>query len=383
MSQNRKIFITLFLAVFVTTLGAGIVAPLLPVYAHDLGAGALQVGMVFAGFSLTRSVFVPYFGRLSDKRGKKRFLTAGLFVYSLVSLLYVASRSVEALILLRLAQGTASAMILPVAQAYVGLITPARQEGRVMGLFNMSLYIGLSAGPVLGGVATDWFSIDAAFVAMGVLTLSGWLLCLVFLPRETRPEDSGGTAPSPTTYRKLLSIPTVLSLFVVRFCFTICIGMVWAFVPLVADTRFGLSASAIGWVVMINVLVSGLLQSPMGRFADRFNKKVLIIGGCMVGIFSMLLFYHASSLAGLILANAVLGVAGGVSFPAVMAHGVIEGRKAEAMGSLMGLLALAHSVGMFAGPLLAGIYIDFFSLNGVFILGSVVLAAGTLFYFKN
>ena len=59
------------MAVFVTTMGAGLVAPLLPVYAHELGAGGLQIGLIFGAFSLTRTIFVPYFGKLSDPEGKK------------------------------------------------------------------------------------------------------------------------------------------------------------------------------------------------------------------------------------------------------------------------------------------------------------------------
>jgi len=132
---NVKIFITLFMAVFVTTMGAGLVAPLLPVYAHELGAGGLQIGLIFGAFSLTRTLFVPYFGKLSDRKGKRPLLTVGLFIYFLTSLLYTASKSVETLILLRLGQGFASAMILPVAQAYIGEITPGGKEGLIMGLF--------------------------------------------------------------------------------------------------------------------------------------------------------------------------------------------------------------------------------------------------------
>ena len=124
MVLNLKIFITLFLAVFVTIMGVGIVAPLLPVYAHELGAGAFQIGLIFGAFSLTRTIFVPYFGKLSDIKGKKPLLTLGMFLYFLVSLLYLASSNVHALILIRLGQGFASAMIFPVAQAYVGTITP-------------------------------------------------------------------------------------------------------------------------------------------------------------------------------------------------------------------------------------------------------------------
>ena len=89
MTINMKIFATLFLAVFVTTMGVGLVAPLLPVYAHELGAGGFQIGLIFGAFSLTRSIFVPYFGKLSDRKGKKPFLTSGLLIYCFLSLLFI------------------------------------------------------------------------------------------------------------------------------------------------------------------------------------------------------------------------------------------------------------------------------------------------------
>jgi len=75
-------------------------------------------------------------------------------------------------------------MVLPVAQAYVGEMIPPGQEGRVMGLFNISLFGGLSAGPVMGGLIKDWLNIQASFTGMGILTLVGFLLCLFMLPAE-------------------------------------------------------------------------------------------------------------------------------------------------------------------------------------------------------
>ncbi|MEJ2587255.1 MAG: MFS transporter, partial [Deltaproteobacteria bacterium] len=225
---NTQIFMTLFTAVFVTTMGAGFVAPLLPVYAHDLGAGGFEIGLIFAAFSLTRTLFVPYFGKLSDRRGKKGLLTTGLLLYFLLAILYVLLKGIVFLILLRLAQGFASAMILPVAQAYVGDITPRLKEGHVMGLFNLSLYGGLSAGPVLGGVVRDTFnSIQAAFVGMGILTGMGFILCLFFLPPENRKsvKQLGRLDQTPAGYLALLRSRTVFSLFAFRSCFTTCIGI--------------------------------------------------------------------------------------------------------------------------------------------------------------
>ncbi len=384
MSGNLKIFITLFLAVFVTTMGAGLVAPLLPVYAHDLGAGAFQIGLIFAAFSVTRTFFVPYFGKLSDRKGRKPFLTSGLLGYFLLSLVYTASKTVTSLILLRLGQGFASAMILPVAQAYVGDITPPAKEGWLMGNFNISIYCGLSIGPLLGGVLKDWFSIKVSFLGMGALTLLGFILCLVFLPKERRALRSlpGHSTPS-VPYMQLMKDPAISSLFIFRASFTICVGITWAFIPLLASIRMGLSSSMIGLVVMINVLVAGLLQTPMGYAADRYNKKYLVAAGGILAIGAILLLDVARSFWGLLFANALFGIGGGISLPAIMALAVIEGRKSEAMGSIMGLLAQAHSLGMLLGPLIGGLLLDVASFRVVFLSGALIMCLGTLVYIRK
>lgn len=380
MAIGLNIFITLFLAVFATTLGVGLVAPLLPGYAHEMGAGAFQIGLIFGAFSLTRSIFVPYFGRLSDRRGKKPLLVTGLLAYCVLSLCFAVSGSIESLILIRLGQGFASAMILPVAQAYVGLMTPPHREGRMMGLFNLSLYGGLSLGPLLGGAAKDWFNIQASFLSMGALSFLGFLLCLL-LPKEPPSKETGGPPQkAKATYMELLRTRSIFSLFFFRACFTVSIGIAWTFIPFLANVRLGLSSSATGVVVMTNVLVAGLFQTPMGYMADRINKVGMVAVGGILAVCAILFLNTATSFGGMLVANGLFGLAGGISFPAVMALGVIEGRRTGAMGSVMGLLALAHSLGMLLGPVFAGIIIDLFSFSVVFACGAAVVAAGTLLF---
>ena len=83
----KKVFPILAVSIFSAMLGSGLIVPLLPLYAQDLGATGTQLGILFAGFSISRSVFTPIIGRLSDRRGRKIFLCLGLLFYSIISLI--------------------------------------------------------------------------------------------------------------------------------------------------------------------------------------------------------------------------------------------------------------------------------------------------------
>ena len=89
----KKIFPILALSIFSAMLGVGIIAPLLPLYAENLGASGIWIGIIFAAFSISRSVFMPVFGRLSDCNGRKLFLSIGLFCFSITSLGYIWANS--------------------------------------------------------------------------------------------------------------------------------------------------------------------------------------------------------------------------------------------------------------------------------------------------
>jgi len=374
--MNKKVFATLFLAVFSVTLGVGLVVPLLPVYAHTLGASGLYIGFIFGAFSISRTVFLPVFGRLSDVKGRKPFLVTGLLAYFIVSIGFVLSTDIGVFIAIRFFQGVGSAMILPVAQAYIGDITPSKTEGFVMGLFNVSLYGGLAVGPVVGGALNDALGIQASFLGMGLVSFLGFLLCLVLLPSR-RDEPAVHRTRKSVQYRTVLKNRYVVFLFLFRAAFTTCIGIVWAFLPLLADAQFGLSSSAIGVLVMLGVLIAGLLQTPMGLLADRMNKRVLILVGGLLTAGSVFSLSYAQGFWGLFLTNALFGMGGGIAMPAVMAMTVIIGRHIGAMGSVMGLLTMGHSLGMFIGPVLAGYMMDAFTFHFAFLGGAVVMLVGT------
>ena len=369
---DKKIFGTLFFSIFAAVTGVGIVVPLLPVYAHDLGASGLYIGLIFGAFSISRTFFLPYFGRLSDLKGRKPIILPGFFAYALISLAFIFSNAVQTLIIIRFFHGIASAMLMPVIQAYIGDITPRGREGTTMGLFNMSLFLGLSLGPLIGGVIKDAYSLKASFMCMGLLALVGFFLSLLLLP-PTGSEHGIRNGDDAFSWKTLLSDRYLIGLFLFRYAHVVCVGIIWGFIPLYADTEFSASSSLIGILIMLGIFISGLIHVPMGYIADKFSKKLMVVAGGLIVSYAILSFRWAGDINDLVRASVIFGLGGGIAMPALMAMAVLKGSDANAMGSVMALMTVAHSTGMLSGALLGGLMMDFFQLRWAFPLGAVVM----------
>ena len=369
---DKKIFGTLFFSIFATVTGVGVVVPLLPIYAHDLGASGLYIGLIFGAFSMSRTVFLPWFGRLSDIKGRKPIIVPGFLAYALISVAFIYSNTVSTLIVIRFFHGIASAMLMPVIQAYIGDITPRGREGITMGVFNMSLFLGLSLGPLIGGIVKDHFNLQTSFICMGLLALIGFFLCLLLLP-PTRSEKGIIHPQKPVSWKTLVYDRHMAGLFSFRFAYVFCVGIIWGFVPLYADQKFAASSSLIGVLIMLGVFVSGLLHIPMGYLSDRISKKLMVVAGGLTVSYGILSFVWADRLADLIRATVFFGLGGGISMPALMAMAVLKGSRINAMGSIMALMTMAHSLGMMSGALMGGMMMDFFQLRAAFPLGGMVM----------
>jgi multidrug resistance protein len=369
---DKKIFATLLFSVFANVTGVGIVVPLLPIYAHELGASGFYIGLIFGSFSLSRTLFMPYFGRLSDRKGRKPFIIPGLLGYAIISIAFIYSNNVTTLIIIRFFHGVASAMLMPVIQAYVADITPKGREGFAMGLFNMFMLFGLSLGPLIGGLIKDQFNFQTSFLCMGMLALLAFVFCLFLLP----PKISEGVIRSPkepVPWRQFLFDRTIAGLLVFRFAYVVCIGIIWAFVPLYADVKFSLSSSSIGIVIMLGVLISGSINVPMGFVADRINKKIMVVIGGMIVGYAILSFTWVENFSDMGLAAIIFGIGGGVSMPALMAMAALKGNTSGSMGSVMALMNVAHSLGMLTGALIGGLMMDVYKLQWAFPTGAFIM----------
>jgi len=368
----RKVFPVLALSIFSSMLGVGIIVPLLPLYAENLGASGIWIGIIFASFSISRAIITPVVGRLSDRRGRKLLLSIGLLASSIISLGYI-SNSLLQLTLVRLLHGAASGMIQPVVQAYIGDISPKGEEGKWMGYFNAAFLTGFGCGPLMGGVLTDHFGMNVSFSAMGGLNLLAFLIVARFLPEIRQREIADSPHPS---FKEMSSSGMVKGLFSFQLVFSLGRGTFATFLPIFAGIYIGLSPTLIGVLVAVNILLMALLQVYGGNIADRFNRTALVTISSLANAASLALIPLGGNFWQLLGICALGGISGAIATPAASALSIEEGRR-FGMGSTMAILAMAFSIGMAVGPLMGGVIADFVGINSVFYFGASVGVIGT------
>lgn len=365
-SKTRNhIFFSLYGAVFSAMIGVGIVIPLLPRYAVTMGATGIWIGAIFSAFALSRVIFLPLFGRLSDSYGRKRLILIGLFSYSLLSFLYLLAGSVLELTVLRFFHGMASAMILPIALAYISDIAPIGEEGKFIGSFVSSIYLGMSFGPFLGGVISDLFSMNAVFLSMAFFSLLALVTSFYYLP------DVSTGPVIKSSFREVVFHKALQGPILYQLMYALANGTFMVFLPILAIQDPTVSASEIGIIILVSVISTPIFQHFFSRISDNFRGYYLIaIGVLMIGVSLLLVpitegmeFYLASAL--------LLGIGRGISLPALFALVTTAGRDIG-QGSASGMVNMSLAVGLIVAPLLSGVVMDVSGIHTVFYLSGFI-----------
>jgi MFS family permease len=372
----KRVFPILALCVFSATLGIGVISPLLPLYISSMGATGVDLGIIVASYAISHTIAVPLVGRLSDRKGRKVFLTAGLFFYSLVSIGYIYAGDVAHLSLVRLGQGVCGAMTVPIAIAYLGDLSPKGEEGRWMGYANAAFFSGFGFGPLIGGVVSEHIGMTTAFLILIGLNSFAFLVALFFLPEAST--RNVGDDSSLLSFKEMRASHMIKGLFSFRLVQALGTAGIGAFLPIFASV-IGLQQSLIGTLIAVNTLSVTLLTPLGGQLADKFNRRSLAILSSL--LFSVLLVAipFATSFTQMLAVLFIQGLVSAVAQPAAGALTVEEGRK-YGMGSTMSIFFLAMSVGMAVGPIASGGISDALGVDAVFYFGAIMGLIGTALF---
>lgn len=378
--RTRPIFIGLFTATLAAMLGIGIIEPILPLYAKNMGVSGLMVGFIFACFALSRGIFAPLIGKFSDQNGRKKLIVYGLVLYIIFSIGYVIPSNGWFLAFVRFMQGLASVMVTPIAQSYIGDITPRGKEGQYMNLFYISLFSGTALGPSLGGYLSDHFSITAPFYATAIAGFISLLLVLMLVPESPAINKKGKKDEKAEGFslRKVVKDNPMRGLMI----YMISRGFYrWGFntfFPLFAVNILALSKTGTGFFLSAYMLAGALLQYPAGVLADRFNRyrnELILFGGILSAIPMFLIPVMTNKILIFIF---MLWMGGLSAFSRASAVAIrTERGRIFGMGSVTGAFTTSMSVGQIIGPIIFGFIYDFSGLSISFIIGGVVGLLGS------
>jgi MFS family permease len=180
-SLQRNVLVVATLSSFLTPFMASSVVVSLPSIAHDLSMKVITLSWVSTAYLLAAAAFCVPFGRASDIYGRKKIFTVGIVLDNLASILGACAQSSGMLILARVLQGIGGAMIFTLGMTIVTSVFPPEKRGKALGIIIGAVYIGLSAGPPIGGFLTSYFGWRSIFlsnivIGIVILTTTVWKL---------------------------------------------------------------------------------------------------------------------------------------------------------------------------------------------------------------
>ncbi len=257
--------------------------PLVPLFARELGASTVEVGMINAGFMLAATLLSSPLGLMSDRLGRRRLIVAGMAISCLTSVFLLAAKTPLQLGAVYLFSGIGLACFSPAMMSYVGDVSPASFLGRAYGWYTSALYLGMASGPGLGGaIAGGGFR--AAFLVSAIVIAAGLLLAGPRMPAPP-PVARPPSADLPGDLREILRNRTVVSCWIATFFSTYAWGSLFAFFPLYAKDA-GISVFHTGLIFTTQAGANALFRLPTGHVMDKTGKRYRYIcyGNTLFGL---------------------------------------------------------------------------------------------------
>jgi len=393
--------LTLMLTAFLDMAGLFIVIPLVPYYVERFQQNGetlfglplevgLLTGLVVTSFTAAQSITAPFWGRVSDRHGRRPALLAALAASTGAYLLFGFADSLWLLLLSRVVQGAGGGMV-GVIQAYVADSVEPSQRARGLGWLSASTNLGVALGPVIGigavalgkrdllpGDGTLMLGSAAPGICAACLCLVNAALAARFLKESRESAPAGRKRPSiAQAVGEIVRHPAQPTTRLVLI-YAIAIGSAHGInplLPLFLEQRLGFDDDSIGYVFMyigsLSVLVRVLL---LGRAVDRFGEvRVSRFGICSLATaFLLMPFVGSIGALALVLAFHPIGMA--MTFPcltALLSRLVPQGDR----GMYMGLQQTFAGFARMCAPLLYGTAFDLFGRGAPFwCAGAVVLA---------
>jgi MFS family permease len=360
-----------FAGIFVVTnlglLAIGATLPVLPRFvSHELNGSDLEVGIVTGAFAITGIICRPLAGNAADRRGRRITVIAGASLAVVAGALLFLPASIPGLIVSRLFLGAGEGTVFTAGAAWVVDMAPEERRGRMIGLYGLAIWTGLTLGPPVGELLlhAGGYNLVWAFAAAAPLLAA---IVASRLPEGVSP--GGEEARGPLISREAAGPGGTFALGVIGF------AAVSAFIVLSLDQR-GIGHGPEVFSVFAGTVVATRLIG--GQLPDRIGPAQCAVGAALVEALGLFLIGAAQSLPVVVVGAMAMGAAFSLLFPSLSLLAVNR-VVPERRGAAMGTFTASFDAGMLVGSPLVGAAAALGGYSAAFYLASgTALASAAL-----
>lgn len=356
-------------------VGFGIVAPILGRYAKDFGANGLEVGLMFASFSVAQMIFAPVLGRISDRIGRKPVIIVSLIGTAIGSFITGIGGAMWVLFLGRLIDGASGASV-AVAQGAITDIAPPERRAQLLGMLGAAFGIGFVVGPALGGLAALGGTHVPFFLA-GTIAAINAVAAFIRLP-ETKTHVH--TNEEHHTSHDSARSPVLVRYAIVAVLSTVGFSGFEATFSLFGGERFNLTVGSSAMVFLFVGVILTIVQGGLiGPLTQKFGSRTLMRASLPVVAAGLIVLAYTPKMqwAMLFAAMVLVSVGQGIASPSVTSL-VTEAAPANKRGEALGYQQSAGAFARIAGPVIAGALFDHVGIGSPYLVGGVLFIAALI-----
>ena len=378
--DDPRALVVLLSVIFLNMAGFGLVIPLLPFFGQAFDAPAWQITLMFSAFSVGQFLGEPFWGKLSDRIGRRPVLILTTAGGALAYVALALAPGIWAALAVRLVSGFLSGNI-STLQGYLADITPPQQRAGRMGIMGSAFSLGFMVGPALGGLLArpelgpTGFQIPL-YVAAGFGLASA--LGVVLFMRETIVPQTKGTVRPPApprgvVLREALADPVILRVFLISFVTISGFAGIEATYGLWTEARFGWGPREIGLAFMLAGIIGVVAQGSLtGMLVRRYGEgRVLLAGLCLMFV-GMLTQFAAIGWPMAVIGLAIVVFGQSITFPNLVAL-ISMATPSERQGEVLGLNMSNSALARIGGPILAGQLFSLVAPGAPFALTAILI----------
>ncbi|HEV2563371.1 MAG TPA: MFS transporter [Rhizomicrobium sp.] len=378
--------LTLLSVMFINLLGFGIVVPLLPFYAKSFQAPAWQIALIFSAYAIGAFFGEPFWGRLSDRIGRKPILISTVTGNCLCYLALAFAPNVYVAFGVRLLGGLASGNA-SVVQGYITDVTKPEDRAGRLSLLGAAFNIGFIVGPALGGLLAHPSLGHAGFRIPLFLCSALSAICatsIALFVKESRTRSRHRYASQLSrwaVFGNAVTHPAIGRLMLVTFLAGCAFTGIESIFGLWTEARFNWGPREVGSAFAVVGVVAAICQIFLtGRLSKRFGEARVLAAGMAITMICMALQPFSLGAISIVALLAIAAFGQSVAWPNVSAL-ISRNAEWEHQGQYMGLNNAAGALARVVGPFCAGIAFSNASVDAPFFLAALMVLPAILLAF--